>query len=153
MKHSVSYSKTLATNLQTSWSVLSDFGSIIHWVRGGEVGSISISGTGIGTTRDLTLPSVGDVQHRLEELDEANHLIAYSLTKGQPLGMKDYTVSISLTHSYGGCDMKWEGRFVAAPDVNADELALSLSAAYESMTELFERFVLTHSGRSVPRPA
>ena len=75
MKHSVSYSKTLAADLQASWSVLRDFGSIIHWVRGGEDGSISISGTGIGMTRDLNLPSVGDVQHRLEELDESNRLI------------------------------------------------------------------------------
>ena len=142
MNHVVSYSRTIEADLETSWSVLRDFGSLIHWVKGGDVGSITVSGDGVGMTRDLNLPSVGDVQHRLEELDESNRLIAYSLTKGQPLGMKDYTVSISLTHSSDVCNMEWQGRFIAAPADNSDDLAPNLSAAYESMTELFERYVL-----------
>lgn len=87
-----------------------------------------------------TNPSEG--QHRLEEIDEVIHLIAYSLTKGQPLGMRSYRVSISLTPAPDGCDLAWEGRFDAAPEVNAVELALGLKAAYESMTELFERYVI-----------
>ena len=90
MNHSVSYSRTIEADLETSWSVLRDFGSLIHWVKGGDVGSITVSGDGIGMTRDLNLPSVGKVQHCLEEMDEANHLIAYSLTRGQPLGMREY---------------------------------------------------------------
>jgi hypothetical protein len=140
MNHVVSYSRTIEADLETSWSVLRDFGSLIHWVKGGDVGSLIISGDGVGMTRDLNLPSVGKVQHRLEALDEANHLIAYSLTKGQPLGMKDYVVSISLRASADGCDMTWEGEFDAAPEVNADELASNLKLAYEGMTELFDQF-------------
>jgi hypothetical protein len=143
MNHVVSYSRTIEADLETSWSVLSDFGSLIHWVKGGDVGSITVSGDGVGMTRDLNLPSVGKVQHRLEALDEENHLIAYSLTKGQPLGMKDYVVSISLRASADGCDMTWEGEFDAAPEVNAEELAPNLKDAYEAMTELFEQFVGT----------
>lgn len=142
MKTSVSYSRKIKAELEASWLVLSDFSSIIHWVRGGNVGSVSLSGAGVGMTRDLHLPSVGEVQHRLEEIDEARHLIAYSLTKGQPLGMRSYRVSISLTPASDGCDMAWEGRFDAAPEVNAVELAPGLKAAYESMTELFEQYVI-----------
>ena len=141
MNHSVSYSRTIEAGLETSWSALRDFGSLIHWVKGGDVGSITVSGDGVGMTRDLNLPSVGKVQHCLEEMDEANHLIAYSLTRGQPLGMQEYVVSISLRASADGCDMKWEGEFDAAPEVNAEELASNLKLAYEGMTELFERFV------------
>ncbi|MBT3624968.1 MAG: SRPBCC family protein [Gammaproteobacteria bacterium] len=141
MNHSVSYSRTIEAGLETSWSALRDFGSLIHWVKGGDVGSITVSGDGVGMTRDLNLPSVGKVQHCLEEMDEANHLIAYSLTRGQPLGMQEYVVSISLRASADGCDMKWEGEFDAAPEVNAEELASNLKHAYEGMTELFERFV------------
>ena len=143
MNHSVSYSRTIEASLETSWSALRDFGSLIHWVKGGDVGSITVSGDGVGMTRDLKLPSVGKVQHRLEALDEANHQITYSLTKGQPLGMKDYVVSISLRVSANGCDMIWEGEYDAAPAVNAKELAPNLKEAYEAMTELFERFVGT----------
>jgi hypothetical protein len=140
MNHVVSYSRTIEADLETSWSVLREFGSIIYWVKGGDVGSITVSGYGVGMTRDLNLPSVGKVQHRLETLDEAHHLIAYSLTKGQPLGMKDYVVSISLRASADGCDMIWEGEFDAAPEVDADELASNLKLAYEGMTELFDQF-------------
>ena len=143
MNHVVSYSRTIEADLETSWSVLQDFGSLIHWVKGGDVGSITVSGDGVGMTRDLNLPSVGKVQHRLEALDEASHQIAYSLTKGQPLGMADYIVSISLRTSADGCDMIWEGEFDAAPEVNAEAVAHNLNEAYESMTELFERFVGT----------
>jgi hypothetical protein len=39
--------------------------------------------------------------------------------------------------------MIWKGEFDAAPEVNAEELAPNLKEAYESMTELFERFVGT----------
>ena len=65
MNHVVSYSRTIEADLETSWSVLRDFGSLIHWVKGGDVGSLIISGDGVGMTRDLNLPSVGKVQHRL----------------------------------------------------------------------------------------
>lgn len=143
MKHAVVYSRIIQADLATSWSVMSDFGSIIHWVRGGDVGSITLTGSGVGMTRDLNLPSVGEVQHRLEALDETNHLIAYSLTKGQPLGMKEYVVSIAISPAPEGCDMRWEGSFDAAPDVNAEALAPNLKSAYEGMTDLFERYVQT----------
>ena len=112
-------------------------------MEGSDVGSITVSGDGVGMTRNLNLPSIGKVQHRLEALDEANHLIAYSLIKGQPHGMKDYVVSISLCPALDGCRMIWEGKFDAAPEVNAEELAPNLKEAYEFMTELFERFVGT----------
>ena len=142
MKHFVNYNRSIEADLQASWLVLRDFGSIIHWVSGGEMGSISVSGAGVGMTRDLNLPSVGKVQHRLQVLDEASHLIAYALTKGQPLGMQDYVVSISLAPAPDGCEIRWEGRFDAAPEVNADELAVRLKSAYKSMTELFEQHVI-----------
>ena len=141
MKHAVNYSKTLGVDLQAAWSVLRDFGSIIHWVTEGDAGSISTSGSGIGMTRDLTLPSVGDVQHRLDALDETNHLITYSLSKGQPIGMKDYCVSISLDRSSDSCDIKWEGVFDAVAGADAEDVALRLKAAFETMTLLFERYV------------
>ena len=44
---------------------------------------------GVGMVRDFTLPRFGTVQHRLDEVSEANHAIRYSLTKGRPLGMRD----------------------------------------------------------------
>ena len=141
MKIEVSFEKTLKVSSDAAWQVLRDFGSIIHWVPGGDVGSIKLNGAGVGMTRDLELPSVYKVQHRLDELDESHHRIHYTLTQGQPIGMQEYSVFVFLENTEAGCVMHWKGKFLPADDTDPQLTTSNLHSAYENMTELFETFV------------
>jgi hypothetical protein len=144
----VEYSHALDAPLADAWAVVGDFGSLLSWLRGGSEGSISLSGDGPGMLRDLVLPSVGHVQHRLDVLDDEAHRITYSLTLGKPLGMADYSVSLQLLADEGGhederCAMQWAGEFTAAPDADLDDIAAGLEDAYRAMSEQLGELLAT----------
>ena len=139
----VSYSQNLDAPLADAWAVVRDFGSLLKWVRGGSEGSIRLTGDGVGMLRDLVLPAVGSVQHRLDELDDDAHRITYSLTAGKPLGMAEYSVSATLIERNGpGCTIEWAGEFNAEPGAALDEMAAGLENAYEGMSTLLNELLV-----------
>lgn len=134
----VEYEQKIGVPLAEVWAEVSDFGSILRWVKGGDQGTISLSGSGVGTLRDLVLPPVGAVQHRLDELDDEKHQITYSLTAGQPLGMEAYSVTLRLIDAGGGCTLEWVGTVTPAQGADADQMAGGLKAAYQGMSDGLE---------------
>jgi carbon monoxide dehydrogenase subunit G len=121
---------------EAAWRVLRDFGSLLHWVRGGDVGTLTVSGDGPGMVRDFTLPRFGTVQHRLDAVDEAAHAIVYSLTAGRPLGMADYWTRIALTDIGGGrCRIDWTAEFRPHDGVDPAAIAAGLEESYRDMSE------------------
>lgn len=116
------------------WRTLADFGSLLSWVAGGDEGRIELSGEGIGMTRDLWLPSVGRVQHRLDVLDEAGRCLTYSLAEGRPLGMRSYSVTVSVEAAGSGCTLAWQAAFVPEPGADSDAMAENLRRAYVDMS-------------------
>lgn len=142
MSVEVAYRHKLDAPLADAWTVVGDFGSLLKWVRGGEEGSISLSGDGPGMLRDFVLPAVGAVQHRLDVLDDQDHQLTYSLTSGKPLGMVEYSVSIRLTEAGNhACGMDWSGEFTAEPDAAVEDMAQGLKDAYRSMSELLNELL------------
>ncbi|MFN3233583.1 MAG: SRPBCC family protein [Alphaproteobacteria bacterium] len=136
MDRDVIYEHQIDASLEKTWAVVSDFGSLLDWVVGGDEGTISLSGDGIGMVRDLTLPSVGAVQHRLDALDHDQHLLTYSLTAGRPLGMAAYSVSARLTKSGSNrCMIRWVGHFEPTAGADADQMAQGLQNAYQDLSE------------------
>ena len=130
--------------LALAWPVLADFGSLLHWVKGGDVGTLTTHGEGVGMVRDFTLPSVGTVQHRLDAWDEDQHLITYSLTSGRPLGMADYSVTIRLDAvDDAQCDMIWTGAFDPEEGAAVDDMAVNLQGAYQGMSERLDAYLAT----------
>lgn len=130
------FAMTLDVPAATAWKVLRDFGSLLAWVKGGDVGTLEVSGSGVGMLRDFTLPRFGTVQHRLDEVNEADHAIRYSLTKGRPLDMKDYWTRISLTElSAGTCRIDWRSAFEPHDGVDPEQIAEGLRGAYRDMSE------------------
>jgi hypothetical protein len=120
----------------TAWRVLRDFGSLLAWVKGGDVGTLEVTGQGVGMVRDFTLPRFGTVQHRLDEVSEADHAIRYSLTGGRPLGMRDYWTRISLTDAGGGKSrIDWHSEFEPHDGVDPKAVADGLEGAYRDMSE------------------
>ena len=130
------FAMTLDIPASTGWKVLRDFGSLLAWVKGGDVGVLKVTGEGVGMVRDFTLPRFGTVQHRLDEVSIADHAIRYSLTKGRPLDMKDYWTRISLTDTTPGqCRIDWHSEFEPHEGVDPDEIAANLGGAYRDMSE------------------
>ena len=145
---SVAYRHVLDVPLADVWAVVGDFGSLLSWVRGGSEGSISLTGDGVGMLRDLVLPSVGNVQHRLDELDEQTHRLTYSLTSGKPLGMAAYSVSLQLlpdaeTDAVDRCVLDWLGEFTPESGAVLDDVAAGLEDAYRMMSELLGELLET----------
>jgi hypothetical protein len=128
------YRHAMAAAPLSVWRMLADFGSLLSWVAGGDEGSIELSGEGVGMTRDLWLPSVGRVQHRLDALDESNRVLTYSLTEGRPLGMQRYSVTLGVEEAGSGCTLAWQGTFVPEPGADADAMAENLQRAYADMS-------------------
>lgn len=121
--------------LEAVWGKVADFGSLKEWVVNGDQSNMTTTGEGVGMVRDFWLPGMGNVQHRLEELDEAAHRMTYSLTKGHPLGMADYSISVTLTPREGGGTLvSWKGWFTADDGADLDAMAERLKSAYEDMS-------------------
>ena len=138
---SVTYQQGLGASADKAWEVLGDFGSLLHWVRGGDEGTLSLSGDGVGMVRDFSLPSVGEVQHRLDAHDDAQQLITYSLTSGTPLGMQTYDVTIQLQAAEQGCEVIWTGKFLADDDAPLEAIAENLQGAYRDMSERLDAYL------------
>lgn len=115
------------------WEVVSDFGSLLSWLPGNESGTLTLNGEGIGMTRDLNLPTVGAVQHRLDALDHEARSLTYSLTKGRPLGMAAYSVTVTLTGDADHCVLHWRGEFEPEAGADVEEMGRNLAGAYDNM--------------------
>jgi hypothetical protein len=127
-----------------AWPVLRDFGSLLNWVAGGDVGTLAMTGDGVGALRDFTLPRFGTVQHRLDEVDETSRAIRYSLTKGRPLDMKDYWTRISLTDlGDGTCRIDWRSEFEPHAGIDPAAVAAGLEGAYRNMSERLAAYAVT----------
>ena len=134
MTHQVDCSERIDAPIELVWAVVADFGSLLRWLPGNEDGSIEVHGDGVGMTRDLDLPTVGKVQHRLDELDPNRHRLTYSLTRGRPLGMASYSVTLSLAGDEEHCIVHWHGEFDPEPGAEADEMGSNLVGAYRNMS-------------------
>ena len=130
----VDYSQRIEAPRELAWSVVSDFGSLLRWLPGEEESSIELNGDGIGMTRDLTLSTVGQVQHRLDELDHVKHRLTYTLTRGKPLGMQRYSVTLTLAGDEEHCILHWTGEFEPEAGADVDAMAENLAAAYANMS-------------------
>lgn len=137
----VEYRQRIEVPLELVWSIVSDFGSLLRWLPGNEEGSLTLHGEGIGMTRDLDLPTVGKVQHRLDALDAKTHSLTYSLTQGRPLGMASYSVTLSLAGDEEHCVLRWHGEFDPEPGADGDQMAENLAGAYENMSVGLEQLL------------
>mgnify|MGYP001208190142 FL=1 len=134
----VEYRQRIDVPLELVWTTVADFGSLLRWLPGNEDGTLTLNGEGIGMTRDLNLPTVGEVQHRLDALDPERHLLTYTLTRGRPLGMAAYSVTLSLASDHEQCNLHWQGEFDPQGGADADTMAKNLAGAYQNMSEGLE---------------
>jgi hypothetical protein len=91
-------------------------------------GTVQTHGAGVGMTRTIT---VGDERmlERLEEVDETNWRMRYSMLVTGPFPVADYQATISLTElGPNRCALDWVGSFIPS-DANARDAAAAVRAA------------------------
>ena len=117
------------------WEEMRHFDRVLKWIPRGDESSISIDGEGVGMLRDITLATMGYVQHRLLALDDEKRMFSYNLTGGKPLGMQDYEVVATVTPlDDDHCSIRWAGRMTADGSLDEAEIGHALEMALGNMT-------------------
>ena len=136
----MNYQQTLAVPIDAAWAVLEDYGAFIEWNPINV--PYEVVGDGIGMIRYLDIPGLGRLGERLDHLDRSQRSLSYSLTEGEPLGMKTYTAELQLKpESDGTCTLCWIGRFTGGEGADLDEMATNLAGSYARMSTALEQYV------------
>jgi len=90
------------------WHLVADFGNV-GWIPGGE--SARTEGRGAGMVRIF---GAGDaeIRERLEEVDDANRRIVYTIPHGLPMPIKNYRSTMTVHHvDDARCGLEWSCTF------------------------------------------
>ena len=122
---SVEVEEEIAAPIDQVWALVSDFGGLLP-----KMGIPAIArGEGIGMTR--TVDREGPrLTERLEEIDEANHTVCYTIVEG-PIPAKDYRAWMALTAAgEGRTTIRWHNTF--EPTGDEEQVAGIFRGAYVS---------------------
>ena len=117
-RRSVSVTEIFGVDSVRLWQVISDFAHIDAWA---DLKVVSTTGTGIGDTRTIEMPSGQVMTERLLEFDVARQSLAYEAVEPNPYPMRNYRSSISLEAiANRQCRLHWCGEY--APLTGTDFL-------------------------------
>ena len=95
------------------WKIVSDWSGTDKWIPG--VGSLSVTGTSVGSTRSTDLSDdtgfPGRITERLEFFSQENMKFKYSISADNPLPLKNYLAEISVLERDGGCVAIWSSKW------------------------------------------
>lgn len=129
-----------AASAEKLWAVLADFPGFLNWAGGGQ-GEIRLEGDGIGMIRHLSM-AVGEIAERLVKLDDDEMQIGYELVYGEPIGMKVYRALVQIVSvSDDTSQVIWHGEFEAADSSAEDQVAATLEATFQGMTQALVAYV------------
>ncbi|WP_051171130.1 SRPBCC family protein [Spongiibacter marinus] len=116
----------------TVWALLEDFGDI-NWAPG--IDKIEVIGEGIGMIRRLHLAGMEPIDEQLESMDANNMSFGYTIPRGIPMPVTDYSANAKVTAiDDGRCHVDWYGR--ATPQGASDEEAAAMiRGAYEMLLQ------------------
>lgn len=105
------------------------------------VSEVDVEGDGVGSVRTLTLEDGRQLVERLEEVDDAERTLRYSLVES-PLPMRNYVSTMKVKdREDGGCEVEWACRYRPA-GATAAEVKASIqdlySLGFNGLKELHE---------------
>jgi hypothetical protein len=109
----------LSSGAQTVWSVVREFGGFVEALGG----RVELEGEGIGTLRTIPMGSESVVE-RLDELDDENMRVRYTILQAGPLPVSDYHATMEISRSGDdACTLTWSSTF--DPDGVSEEDAIT----------------------------
>lgn len=122
------------------WKAVKDFAKIDGW-HPGVAKSVAGGDKETSITRTLTLKSGGDIVEGLDELDDANLVLGYRLSKENvdafPVG--SYSASMKIVAAEGGSEVRWMSRLYRADTTNEPPPEKNDEAALKAMSEFFKQ--------------
>ena len=135
----VIYEHEISVPVSAAWGVFSDFAAFAEW--NAMPVQLQIAGSGVGMTRTMDIEGIGRISERLDELDEDNMQLAYTLVEGTPLGMVEYHAEVALSAAGDARTLiKWHGEFDGSAGADLDEMAANLAGSYQGMSRALEEF-------------
>jgi hypothetical protein len=100
------------------WAVVREFGGFVEALGG----QVELEGEGIGTLRKIPMGS-DMVVERLDELDDGEMRIRYSILQAGPLPVRDYQSTMQLAEAEGdSCTLTWSSTFEPAGTSEEDAI-------------------------------
>ena len=136
---SVSMKTTLNASADEAWQAIRDFGGIDQLVEG--IVECSVEGSGVGAVRTLAFADGGEIQERLESLDDAARTLSYSIIASE-LPMEGYLSTMAVRAlGEGTCELSWSSTFEPKGASEAEARALVegvYSAGFAGLKKLLE---------------
>ena len=108
-RRSVSVTERFGVDSVRLWLVISDFAHIDAWAN---LKVVSTTGSGIGDTRTIEMPSGQVVTERVIEWDAARQTLAYAVVEPNAYPMRDYHSRLTLeTIANRQCRLNWLGEY------------------------------------------
>ena len=130
----------LGSSVAEVWGLVGDFRGFVEMLVAPRGGTVRTDGDGVGMTRTVIVGHDRMVE-RLEELDETNWRVRYSMLETGPLRIVDYQAVIALTAlGANRSAVAWVGSF--APDGASErEADVAVRSIYiEGLTLMRARF-------------
>ncbi len=124
----VSVTQELPVPAQMVWSTIGGFNALPDWHPAVEKSEIE-KGDG-GTIRTLSLAGGGTIVEKLEKVDENERIYSYSIMES-PLPVANYTASIRVKATAGGCEVEWSSDFEPSGAPESDAVA-TIRGIYEA---------------------
>ncbi len=123
----VNLKTTINASADNVWQTVSDFNGLGAFVAA--VANSTVDGSGVGSTRTLTLQDGAQLLEKLERLDDAGKSLDYSIVSG-PLPVEHYRSTITVTDiGPDQCEVSWSSTF-APKGVSAEQAEEVISGIY-----------------------
>ncbi|MFQ5467083.1 MAG: SRPBCC family protein [Kiloniellaceae bacterium] len=133
----VNVKQELAVPARTVWDAIGGFNSLAQWHPA--VAKSETETEGDTTTRTLSLAGGGTIVEKLESTDETERSYTYSILSG-PLPVADYTATIRVRETPGGCTVEWTSEFTPSGAPESDAVAAIrgvYDAGFENLRRMF----------------
>ncbi len=125
---SVSVSQDLPVPAQMVWNTIGGFNALPDWHPAVEKSTVEEDG---GTKlRKLSLAGGGTILEKLEQVDDSERVYTYSILES-PLPVANYTATIRVRATAGGCNVEWSSEFDPAGAAENDATA-AIRGVYET---------------------
>ena len=134
---SVSVNQDLPVPAQMVWTTIGGFNALPDWHPAVENSELEKDGG--NTLRRLHLAGGGEIVEKLEQIDDNERLYTYSILSG-PLPVANYTATIRVKATAGGCNVEWSSEFDPAGAPENDAVAAIqgvYEAGFENLKKMF----------------